>query len=87
MLEEPSHGSWYYWIKVTDADGLRKRVRQGGFASEQAAIAARDAAIIEPSPRVLAQAWTVEKWRPTGWISWTCDPQRCVGMPRSSVVS
>lgn len=67
MLEEPSHGSWYYWIKVTDADGLRKRVRQGGFASERAPIAARDAAITEPSPRVLAQAWTMEKWL-TDWL-------------------
>jgi hypothetical protein len=61
-LGYPSHGTWYYWIKVTDADGLRKRVRRGGFATEEAAIAARDAAVAAPSPRVLAQAWTVERW-------------------------
>ena len=61
-FEDPSHGRWYYWIKVTDASGLRRRVRRGSFASEQAAIAARDAAVAEPSPRVLAQAWTVRKW-------------------------
>ena len=47
---------------MTDASGLRRRVRRGSFASEQAAIAARDAAVTEPSPRVLAQAWTVQKW-------------------------
>jgi integrase len=67
MLEDPSHGSWYYWIKVTDAAGLRKRVRRGGFPSDEAAIAARDAALTEPSPRVLAQAWTVQKWL-TDWL-------------------
>jgi hypothetical protein len=67
MLDDPSHGRWYYWIKVTGADGLRRRVRRGGFASESAAIAARDAAITEPSPRVFAQAWTVEKWL-TDWL-------------------
>jgi hypothetical protein len=67
MLEDPSHGSWYYWIKVTDADGLRKRARRGGFPSDEAAIAARDAALTEPSPRVLAQAWTVQKWL-TDWL-------------------
>lgn len=61
-LKDPSHGRWYYWVKVTDAQGLRRRVRRGSFESEQAAIAARDAAVTEPSPRVLAQAWTVQKW-------------------------
>jgi hypothetical protein len=81
MLDDPSHGRWYYWIKVTGADGVRRRVRRGGFASEPAAIAARHAAVGQPSPRVLAQAWTVEKccWsrpsrpRPT---------QRAIGMSR-----
>lgn len=67
MLDDPSHGRWYYWIKVTGADGLRQRVRRGGFLSEPAAIAARDAAAGQPSPRVLAQAWTVEKWL-TDWL-------------------
>jgi hypothetical protein len=52
---------------VTGADGLRRRVRRGGFASEPAAIRARDAAVGQPSPRVLAQAWTVEKWL-IGWL-------------------
>jgi integrase len=66
-LEDPSHGRWYYWIKVTAADGLRKRIRRGGFTSEEAAIAARDAALTEPSPRVVAQAWTVQKWL-TDWL-------------------
>ncbi|MEV6843583.1 site-specific integrase [Actinoplanes sp. NPDC051411] len=54
MLEDPSHGRWYYWIKVTDVDGQRQRIRRGGFPSEEAAIAAREAAITEPSPRGLA---------------------------------
>jgi hypothetical protein len=52
---------------MTGADGLRKRIRRGGFASGEAAIAARDAAVAEPSPRVLAQAWTVGKWL-TDWL-------------------
>ena len=67
MLDDPSHGRWYYWIKVTGADGLRQRVRRGGFASEPAAIAARDAAVGRPSPRLLTQAWTVGKWL-TDWL-------------------
>jgi integrase len=68
MLEDPSHGSWYYWIKVTAEDGARVRVRRGGFEDESAAVAARDAAIAEPSPWVLALAWTVEKWL-TMWLA------------------
>ncbi len=56
MLDDPSHGRWYYWIKVTHADGLAKRIRRGGYASDEAAIAARDATVAEPGPRVLAQA-------------------------------
>jgi hypothetical protein len=47
---------------VTDAEGFRRRLRRGGFPSEEAAIAARDTAAAEPSPRVLAQAWTVKRW-------------------------
>jgi hypothetical protein len=86
MLDDLSHGRWYYWIKVTGADGLRQRVRRGGFACEPAAIAARDAAIIEPSPRVLAQGWTIEKWL-TDWLgSWTCGLPRCAVMPPSCAV-
>jgi hypothetical protein len=68
VLEDPSHGSWYYWIKVTAENGARVRVRHGGFEDEPAAIEARDAAIAEPSPRVLALAWTVEKWL-TMWLA------------------
>jgi len=86
MLEDPSHGRWYYWIKVTGADGLRRRVRRGGFASEPAATAARDAAVGQPSPRVLAQAWTIEKWL-TDWLDQLdLRPSHCAAMPRSCAV-
>lgn len=47
---------------MADAEGFRRRLRQGSFASENAAVATRDVAVAEPSPRVLAQAWTVRKW-------------------------
>lgn len=45
-LDEPGHGSWWFAVEgpqaAVSADGSRSRVRRGGYASEEAAMAARD---------------------------------------------
>ncbi|TDE42624.1 site-specific integrase [Nonomuraea mesophila] len=40
-LADPTHGSWYFAVQVTDVSGRRKRLRRGGFPT---AVAARQAA-------------------------------------------
>jgi hypothetical protein len=37
------HGSWYFSADLPSAAGERRRVRQGGFATRAAAVAARQA--------------------------------------------
>jgi hypothetical protein len=47
-LTEPGHGSWYYAVQVTTVGGRKARYRRGGFATREAAVAARQATL-EPS--------------------------------------
>jgi len=35
------HGSWYYAVQVTTVGGRKARYRRGGFATRDAAVAAR----------------------------------------------
>jgi len=61
-LAEPGHGSWYYAVQVTTVGGRKARYRRGGFATRQAAAAARQAIIDGPAGQAAAGAWTVARW-------------------------
>jgi hypothetical protein len=47
-LAEPGHGSWYYAVQVSTVGGRKARYRRGGFASREAAVAARRAILDGP---------------------------------------
>jgi integrase len=61
-LAEPGHGSWYYAVQVTTVGGRKARYRRGGFATREAAIAARQAILDGPADEATAGAWTVARW-------------------------
>jgi integrase len=61
-LAEPSHGTWYYAVQVTTVGGRKARYRRGGFATREAAVAARKAIIDGPATEAAAGAWTVTRW-------------------------
>ncbi len=61
-LAEPSHGSWYYAVQVTTVGGRKARYRRGGFATREAAAAARQAIIDGSAGQAAAGAWTVARW-------------------------
>ena len=61
-LAEPGHGSWYYAVQVTTAGGRKARYRRGGFATREAAVAARRAILAGPADQAAAAAWTVARW-------------------------
>ena len=42
-LRDVKHGSWYFSVDLPSAAGQRRRVRRGGFATQTAAVAAREA--------------------------------------------
>ena len=61
-LAEPGHGSWYYAVQVTTVGGRKSRYRRGGFATREAAAAARQAILDGPAGQAAAGAWTVTRW-------------------------
>jgi hypothetical protein len=61
-LAEPGHGSWYYAVQVTTVGGRKACYRRGGFATREAAAAARQAIIDGPADQAAAGAWTVARW-------------------------
>ena len=61
-LAEPGHGSWYYAVQVTTVGGRKARYRRGGFATREAAAAARQAILDGPADEAAAGAWTVARW-------------------------
>jgi hypothetical protein len=61
-LAEPGHGSWYYAVQVTTVGGRKARYRRGGFATREAAVAARQAILDGPADEAAAGAWTVARW-------------------------
>jgi integrase len=61
-LAEPGHGSWYYAVQVTTIGGRKARYRRGGFATRDAAVAARQAILDGPADEAAAGAWTVARW-------------------------
>ena len=61
-LAEPGHGSWYYAVQVTTVGGRKARYRRGGFATREAAAAARRAILDGPADEAAAGAWTVARW-------------------------
>ncbi|HEY5019286.1 MAG TPA: tyrosine-type recombinase/integrase [Streptosporangiaceae bacterium] len=61
-LARPGHGSWYYAVQVTTVGGRKARYRRGGFATRDAAAAARHAVLGGPADEAAAGAWTVARW-------------------------
>ena len=61
-MAESSHGSWYYAVQVTTVGGRKARYRRGGFATREAAVAARQAVLDGPANEAAAGAWTVARW-------------------------
>jgi integrase len=61
-LAEPGHGSWYYAVQVTTVGGRKARYRRGGFATREAAAAARGAILDGPAGQAAGGAWTVARW-------------------------
>jgi len=55
-LAESGHGSWYYAVQVTAVGGRKARYRRGGFATRQAAVAARRAILDGPADQAAAGA-------------------------------
>src|SRR5487761_717378 len=69
-LAEPGHGSWYYAVQVSTVGGRKPRYRRGGFATREAAGAARQAILAGPAEEAAAGAWTVARWRQRGyWLA------------------
>jgi integrase len=62
QLAEPGHGSWYYAVQVTTVGGRKARYRRGGFATREAAVAARQVLLDGPSDKAAAGAWTLARW-------------------------
>jgi integrase len=60
-LVEPGHGSWYYAVQVTTVGGRKARYQRGGFATREAAAAARQAILDGPAEEA-AGSWTVARW-------------------------
>jgi hypothetical protein len=61
-LAEPWHGTWYYAVQVTTVGGRKARYRRDGFATRDAAAAARQAILDAPADEAAAGAWTVARW-------------------------
>jgi integrase-like protein len=61
-LADPGHGSWYYAVQVTTVARRKARYRRGGFATREAAVAARQATLDGPADVAAAGAWTVARW-------------------------
>ncbi len=61
-LAAPGHGSWYYAVQVDTVGGRKARYRRGGFATREAAAAARQAILDGPAGQAAAGAWTVARW-------------------------
>jgi Phage integrase, N-terminal SAM-like domain len=61
-LADPEHGRWYYAVQVTTVGGRKARYRRGGFATRDAAVAARRAILDGPADGAAAGAWTVARW-------------------------
>ncbi len=53
-LAEQEHGSWYYAVQVSTVGGRKARYRRGGFATREAAAAARQAIIDGPADAAAA---------------------------------
>jgi hypothetical protein len=61
-LPERGHGSWYFDRAVATVQGLRERVRRGGYLTRRDAIAARDALLNRSDDDRGVEAWTVGRW-------------------------
>jgi len=49
-LASPGHGSWYFSAELPSPSGERRRVRKGGFAAREAAVAALEAVTSPVAP-------------------------------------
>jgi len=59
LESQPKHGRWYFAVQVDGVDGVRTRVRKGGFASRADAEGALAEFRALPSAQALARTWTV----------------------------
>ena len=59
LESQPKHGRWYFAVQIDGVDGLRTRVRKGGFASRADAERALAEFRALPSAQALARTWTV----------------------------
>ena len=59
-LVDERHGRWYFAVQVPGADGRRRRVRRGGFATRAQAERACWELCQLPGPRAVARTWTVD---------------------------
>jgi integrase len=62
LIADPDHGSWYFAVQITDRNGRRQRVRQGGYGSATDAETARQAMTIQKPDLVLDHGYTVAGW-------------------------
>ena len=63
-LRDVKHGSWYFTADLPSAAGERRRVRRGGFATQAAAVAAREAltsTAAGPAPGLSTGEW-LSRW-------------------------
>jgi len=67
LESEPEHGRWYLAAQIDGVDGLRTRVRKGGFASRADAKRALTEFHALPSAQALARTWTVGGFV-TSWL-------------------
>ena len=60
QMDSAGHGSWYFSVDLPTASGERRRVRRGGFATREAAVAALEALAFPaagPEPGVTTGEW------------------------------
>jgi len=62
-LRSPQHGSWYFSAELPSPSGERRRVRRGGFAAREAAVAGLEAVTspVAPEPGLTTGEW-LDRW-------------------------
>jgi hypothetical protein len=85
-LAEPGHGSWYYAVQVTTVGGRKARYWRGGFATRDAATAARQAILAGPAGEAAAGhgRWRGGCGTGSSWPSRTCARQPCMAIVTTS---
>jgi hypothetical protein len=61
-LSDSEYGSWLLRRAGHHRERRKARYRRGGFATREAAVAARQAILDGPANQATAGAWTVARW-------------------------